>query len=116
MNITPQLDSVSRFQAESLGYRSRGHRPRLTIAQLHLPCKGNPKRELNQVGCPFRARRFFPFIPRAMPSVTMVEAYGLTSWPLFLKKNRAALYPAIPCTPPPGGVEAEQIKRFLSGV
>ena len=48
-----------RFQAESLGYSSRGHRPRLTIARLHLPCKGNPRRELNYFGLPFQGAEIF---------------------------------------------------------
>src|SRR5690606_32595775 len=33
-----------------------------------------------------------------------------------LKTALAALYPHIPCTPPPGGVEAEQIQRPGTGV
>ena len=50
---------LCRFQAESLGHSSRGQRPRLWYSRLHLPCKGNPKRESNILGCPFRARKFF---------------------------------------------------------
>jgi hypothetical protein len=35
---------------------------------------------------------------------------------IFLNTVRAALYPHMPWTPPPGGVEDEHIKIFLSGV
>src|SRR6516162_9049063 len=47
------------FQAESLGYSSRGQRPRSRLCNLHLPCRGNPKRELNYFGLPFQGAGSF---------------------------------------------------------
>ena len=71
----------TQFQAESLTNSSCGHRPRWLIPKLHLPCRGNPKRE--SIFSPALSGRgnFSPFVPRALPSATMVEAYGLHKWP-----------------------------------
>src|ERR1041385_493396 len=56
--------------------------------------------------------------PNRSESVILSEAKDLASpyRPKLRSADRAALYPHIPCTPPPGGVDAEQRNQPFTGM